>query len=151
LFWIGFINEPLVDAEPGEMGRVGLLKLRVREERFVSHFETWSVRDYYDHWRDALLRALAGKPSALIVDMQTPARSSHLIWWPVWKVCDELVFHNQLLLFERHGIEGSHLDLERLFSLIGERKSHNAEGMPISEWYLPASDAEKFLVSRGKP
>ncbi len=148
MFWIGFTQEPLLDAEPGEVGRIGMLKLGTAEERFVSHWWTWHEEDYVDHRRDALLRALAGDPSALVVDMTTPAQSSYLIWWPMWRVRDEVVFHNQLFFFEQHGIQGPHLDLTHLFSLIGERATRNEAGEPISEWCVPASDVGKFLTPR---
>jgi len=135
------------NAEPGEVGRVGLLKLGIAEERFVSHWWTWDEKDYVDHWREALSRALAGRPSALVVDMTTPTQSSCLNWWPMWRVRDELVFHNQLFFFKQHGIRSPRLDLTHLFSLIGGRKTHNEEGEPTSEWFVPASDVEKFLKS----
>src|SRR5690349_2307623 len=103
MFSIGFTNEMWSPVEPGEVGRVGLLRLGTVEERFVSHFQTWSERDYSEHWRHALLRCLNGDPSALVTDMQTPTQSSHLVWWPVWKLGRELVFHNQLFFFADHG------------------------------------------------
>jgi contact-dependent growth inhibition (CDI) system CdiI-like immunity protein len=56
------------------------------------------------------------------------------------------VFHNQLFFFEEHGIEGSQIDVERLYGVVGERSSHNDDGKAISEWIVPVSDVETFLA-----
>ncbi|MGO8788436.1 MAG: hypothetical protein ACLQVL_13795 [Terriglobia bacterium] len=109
---------------------------------------TWSGQQYVNQWKGALLRALEGKPSALITDMRTPSQSSHLVWWPMWKINCEIVFHNQLLFFGQHKVEGSHIDIELLYGFIGKRLSHNNEGTPLSEWTVPVSDVEIFLASR---
>ena len=147
MFWIGFTKDPLFDAEPGEKGILGLLMLGSYEERFVTHTWNWSERDYAAQWRHALTRALEGKLSALITDMRLPTQSSHLVWWPMWKVGRDLVFHNQLLFFAKHSLEGSHVDVERLYELIGKRMAHNSEGTPVSEWHVPVRDVEAFLKS----
>jgi len=143
---IEFTDEPLIKAEPGESGRVGLLVLGQHEERFVAHTQTWSEAQYVQHWHHALNRVLDGKRSALITDMRNPAESSHLVWWPMWKNDHQVVFHNQLLFFETHGVQGTRVDVDRLYGVIGERQSRNAEGTPVSEWIIPVLDVQKFLL-----
>ena len=147
MFWIGFTTEKLPDLDPEEEGRTGLLMLGNHEERFVAHTWTWSEPRYAEQWRHALVRALDGKPSALITDMRTPTQSSHLVWWPMWKVGNELVLHNQLLFFAKHRVEGPHVDIELLYELIGECASKNSEGTPVSEWRVSVSDVDAFLRS----
>jgi hypothetical protein len=147
MFWIGFTDESLARMEPGGEGRVGLLVLGNFTERFVVHFWTWSEQQYVHHWKDALIRGLDGKPSALITDMRTPSQSNHLVWWPLWRIGDEVLFHNQLLFFEQHKVQGSHIDVERLYDLVGERVSRNSEGVPLSEWIISVSEVEAFLAS----
>jgi len=56
------------------------------------------------------------------------------------------VFHNQLLFFAAHKIQGPALDIESLYSFVGERQSHDVDGTPISEWTVPVSDVEIFLA-----
>jgi len=63
----------------------------------------------------------------------------------MWKIDSEVVFHNQLLFFEQHKVEGSHIDIERLYGVIGERQRHNSDGTPLSEWAVPAAEIEMFL------
>jgi len=63
----------------------------------------------------------------------------------MWRANGEVVFHNQLLFFEQHGIEGPQVDIERLYGVIGARRSHTDEGTPLSEWAVPASDVITFL------
>jgi hypothetical protein len=147
MFWIGFTKQPLLDAEPNEEGLVGLLMLGNYEERFVSHTCAWSERDYAEQWRCALATALDGKPSALITDMRTQAQSSHLVWWPMWKVGSDVVLHNQLLFFAKHKVKGAYIEIERLYELIGEHTSTNSDGTPVSEWRVPLDDIKEFLRS----
>ena len=148
MFWIGFTEEVLPKVEPQEEGRVGLLMLGKHEERFVAHFWTWSEQQYLNHWEGALARALKGKSSALVTDMRTPTQSSHLVWWPFWRINGELVFHNQLLFFEQHKIQGPHIEIDYLCQFVGEREPYNDNGIPISEWIVPVSDVEEFLALR---
>jgi hypothetical protein len=144
MFSIAFTQEPLIDAEPGENGRVGLLNFGGVEERFVAHLGTWSEREYSEHWRAALVRTLNSEPSALITDMQTPQESSHLVWWPMWKVGNDIVFHNQIFFFSKHGLEEMP-DLEKLFKFVEPRQTHNSKGMAVSEWLVPVSEIRRFL------
>jgi hypothetical protein len=97
MFRIEFADERLIKISPGEKGRVGLLVLGQHNERFVAHTQTWSEEQYAEHWLLALDRVLGGKPSALITDMTTPVESSHLVWWPMWKIHNEVVFPQTLL------------------------------------------------------
>jgi len=124
-----------------------MLMLGHHEESFIAHTWTWCSQQYLEHWRQGLTRALGGQPSALITDMRTPAQSSHLVWWPVWKLGRELVFQNQALFFAKQNVAGAHIDVEHLYSLIGRHTSLNNEGIPISEWVAPISDVEGFLAS----
>jgi hypothetical protein len=145
MFSIRFTDEPLFDPEPGEIGRVGLLQFGFAEERFVSHLWNWAEQDYSAHWKRALSRTLEGKPSALITDMRTPSQSSHLVWWPIWRVQANLVFHHQLFFFSQHAVESLSGDVETLFDFVGDRRTHDSENNQISEWIVPASAVELFL------
>ncbi len=146
MFWIGFTTEKPPYELPEEV-RTGLLMLGEHEETFVAHTDTWSEERYIEHWKLALGRVLDGRSSALVTDMRTPAQSSHLVWWPVWKADNKLVFHNQLLFFAKHNVEGEKIDIERLYELVGTHSSLNGEGLPVSEWQVAVEDVEKFLES----
>ena len=157
MFWIGFTDEPLIKVDHQEEGRVGLLVLGDREERFVVHMETWPKGDYVFQWKLALKRVLSGKPSALITDMYTPATSNHLVWWPMWKVGSQVLFHNQLLFFEkypmpyfrRHRGKVTPITIDWLYKLVGERESQSRDGTPLSEWTVPVHEIEEFLKTAG--
>jgi len=144
MFSIGFINDPLIGVDLSEE-RVGLIALGNFEERFIAHTLNWSEQEHSHHWKRALVRVLAGEPSALVTDMLTPTQSSHLVWWPIWMIDSEVVFHNQLLFFGQHKIQGPLIDPEQLYELIGEYTTHNDEGTPLSEWRVSVRDVETFL------
>jgi hypothetical protein len=145
LFLIRFTDEPVPNVEPGEKARVGLLRLGSYEERFVSHFSVWTEPGYRDHWRDALVRALDKKPSALITDMWLPWQSSFITWWPMWLVGQKLVLQNHLFFFEQHGISDQHVNIEDLFKLIGLRRTHD-DDVPLSEWNVSVAEVQRFLA-----
>lgn len=146
MFVIKFIDELFVEAEVGEKGRMGLLRLNEHVERFVAHTVNWSELEYAEHWISALLRVLEGKPSALITDMLFPSESSHLVWWPMWRVGDELVFQNQLLFFKQHGIKGAILNADQLYELIGVHRSYDGDNNRLSEWRVAVADVQEFIT-----
>ncbi|MGE5324071.1 MAG: hypothetical protein ACM3SW_14475, partial [Actinomycetota bacterium] len=127
----------------------GLLRLGPYEERFVSHLVNWSRREYEARWRSALKRVLDHQPAALITDMWLPTQNSHLLWWPMWLVDSNVIFHNQLLFFEQHGVT-EELNVLALYDLIGPRLSQDDEGTPISEWSVPAVEIKSFLNAVGE-
>jgi hypothetical protein len=159
VFWIGFSDEPLVKMDPREKGKVGLLVLGDHKERFVVHLDTWTKGNYVDQWKRALKRVLNGEESALITDMHTPATSNHLVWWPMWKLGSEIVFHNQLLFFKKYKIFQDEIpqrqkrhtkvlstaNVEPLYKLIGQREYLSEDGMPLSEWRVPVNEIREFL------
>lgn len=148
MFWIGFTQNQPLELGPKERGCTGLIVLGTHEEHFVAHTWEWSQEDYLNQWRDGLSRALDGKHSALITDMKTPIQSSHLVWWPLWRVDHHIVFQNQLLFFAKHQLTGPRIEVELLYRLIGEHTSFNADGVPVSEWQIPVSDVERFLAEK---
>jgi len=149
MFSIGFTDEAFEKVEPEEQGRMGLLVLGSHHERFVTHFWAWSEKEYQDQWTNGLTRVLRGLPSALITDMRTPTQSSHLVWWPMWRVNHKIVFHNQLFFFEQHGLRTPQIETELLYEFIGERSRKSADGTPLSEWVVALPHIEKFLETRG--
>jgi len=148
MFSIGFINDHLIEVDLVEEC-VGLIALGSCEERFIAHMLNWSEQEYSHHWKRALVRALASEPSALVTDMLAPTQSSHLVWWPMWRIHKEVVFHNQLLFFGKHKIEGPLIDPEQIYGLIGNYAARNDEGTPLSEWRVPVRDVETFLRLAG--
>lgn len=145
MFSIEFVDDEFVEAEPGEKGRVGRLVLNSYQEQFIAHTLTWTEMEYLEQWTSALLRAVEGKASALVTDMLTPIQSSHLVWWPMWRIGEELVFQNRLFFFKQHKIEGPTLLLERLYEMIGEHTSIDREGNPLSEWRVTLLDVQGFI------
>lgn len=142
MFWIGFTDEKLGDASlPAIVGR---LKLSYYEESFISHLLTWDEEAYYLHWHRALTRVLSGKPAALVTDMRPPDESQFLVWWPMWRIEENIVFHNQIFLYKEHGIS-RRLDILDLYEYIGSRRQTDLNGREISEWVIPILEIEQFL------
>lgn len=138
-----------------------MLVLGDYKERFVVHMDIWSKGDCVFQWKRGLNRVLSGERSALITDMHTPITSNHLVWWPMWKLGNEVVFHNQLLFFEKHEklwcerlkrhkrnkhrIGLSPVDVDSLYKFVGEYESTSHDGRPLSEWRVPVQEIRNFL------
>jgi hypothetical protein len=162
VFSIGFTDEPLTRVDPKEKGRVGLLVLGDHKERFVVHMAIWSKGDYVFQWKRALKRVLSGEQSALITDMHTPNTSNHLIWWPMWKLGGDVLFHNQLLFFKKHeirwsknperhgryGVRPSPVDVDGLYKFVGHRETLSDDGRPLSEWKVAVGEIRDFLLTQ---
>ena len=103
--------------------------------------------DFWEWGRLGMMKQELLTERELITDMQTPIQSGHLVWWPMWRVNSEIVFHNQLFFFAKHRVEGSYIDVKRLYEFIGNRFPHNDEGTPVSEWTVPVSEVKRFIDS----
>jgi hypothetical protein len=144
MFKISFLESPPNIVRPDKNTLTGLLQLGSYKERFISNLVNWSRLQYVTEWRSALGRVLNGQPAALVTDMWLPTQNSHLVWWPMWLVDSNIVFHNQLLFFNQHDIRGE-VHLGALFDLIGSRVAQDDEGNPLSEWSVPTTDIKEFL------
>src|SRR5690348_7680794 len=137
MFKISFLSSSQDAVIAGENTLTGLLQLGSYQENFISHLVNWSREQYVTEWRNALKRLLDHQPAALITDMWLPTQNSHLVWWPMWLVDSDVIFHNQLFFFNQHDIR-EELHAGALYDFIGPRLSQDDEGTPLSEWSVPA-------------
>jgi hypothetical protein len=148
-FSIAFLDEPLV--YPYEdiktPGALGSLMMGDSNERFCSSLYRWSQRDYESQWRQAINVLLNESfKAALIVEYTGTDASSHLEWWPMYKVGDSVYLQNQLLFYNQLPQPFS---LDRPFMYLRNRETTDQAGRPISEWLVRLSEVERFAANAG--
>jgi hypothetical protein len=110
--------------------------------RASSSLYQWSKKDYESQWRDAIKTLLNGqKRAALITEYVGPEAATHLEWWPMYVVGNEVFIQNQLLFYDQLREPFS---AQRAFSFLSDRCMTNEEGKRISEWAVTISEVEKF-------
>ena len=75
----------------------GVLVLGDASEQFIASLYQWSKEDYQRQWRPAVEVLLHGKDkAALITEYLGPEGSTHLVWWPMYLVGEEVFLQNHL-------------------------------------------------------
>jgi hypothetical protein len=109
--------------------------------------EFWSEFDYRTQWIAAIRRVLQGEiKSCLITSLTNPDTANFLFWWPIYRVGDEAILHNQVLILDDLV---SRFDLNDPYSSLPERETVSDDGLPISEWVIPLSSFAAFLSRHG--
>jgi hypothetical protein len=144
MFYIGFKTPPQVDSE-GWQHAIGGIELGSESDSFAADMSTWTPRDYEAQWHQGIARLAAGaSSSALITSYAGPEGAFHSMW-PMWKVGDQVVFHEHLVPAE--AVSPSDV-VASFYDAVGERRAHSENGEPVSEWQVPFADVLAFLADR---
>jgi len=135
----------LEDSPPTGRGEITLGEFK---EGFQVVLEYWNADEYRGQWLGALqlVTSNPGARAALITSLTDPQTANFLFWWPIYREAEELVFQNQVLIFE---------DLDEPFKLrnytdfISRYERFNDDGDEISEWRVSVDDVRSFLHSAG--
>jgi hypothetical protein len=108
---------------------------------FVETFETsltfWSADRYERQWQDGIDRLLKGALRSCLITSMLDSRSEVFgVWWKLYREGDHIVVQNQLLPAE---VFGGDFDPDEPYRSIPARLPPNAEGAPVSEWFLEFS------------
>jgi CdiI N-terminal domain len=143
MFYIGFKSGVRVDEE-GWRYASGGLELGPDSDSFSADLSTWTMQDYESQWREGIARLAAGMPSsALITSYAGPDAGFHSMW-PMWKVGDQVVFHEHLVPDE----VVNHSDIaDSFYAAVGDRRTHSEDGQPISEWFVLFADVLHYLAT----
>jgi len=96
MFYIGFKSGPRMDAD-GWRHAIGGIELGAESDSFAADLGTWSPQDYEAQWREAIARLAAGQPSSALVTSYCGPRAGYHSMWPMWRIKDQVVFHEQLV------------------------------------------------------
>lgn len=126
--------------EEGQTFLKGNLVIGGFTETFRACLCVWNKNEYENHWREAFERILGKESnSALITSMHSPAKSSHIVWWPMWRDGKNVLIQNQLLFFNQMKTAFNPLDP---FVHLSKRP---AAGDPKpSEWRIPLAEIRSF-------
>lgn len=123
----------------------GVLTLGIAREAFLASLYQWKIEDYEEQWKQAITILLSKKSNAaLITTYGSPDVATHLEWWPMYLVDNNVYFQNHLLFYAQLPRRFS---LESAFSFLRDRNTVNEEGRRISEWEVPLAELEAFARS----
>ena len=143
-FSIGFLNEPTSYPydDPTTPQARGVLILGEAKEYFGSSLYQWSKKDYEEQWRHALKTLLDGKNrAALITEYVSPESATHLEWWPMYVVGNEVFIQDHLLFYDQLPKSFS---IPTAFSFLRDRRTTSEDGKKISEWVVAMPEVEEF-------
>jgi hypothetical protein len=138
LFDIAFITDTSEPQNDGGMNRLrGRTTLGAYTEEFLAPFGHWKRADYERQWVEAARRVLGPAGRAAFFT------AAFRFWWAMWREGDVIFVHEELLTPER--MAGVVDDGSVPYHLIENRRTHDEDGMPISEWQISAEDVRAFV------
>ncbi|HVW99300.1 MAG TPA: hypothetical protein VHA52_02505, partial [Candidatus Babeliaceae bacterium] len=116
----------------------GAIKINDFYEAFVIPLEYWGIEDYQKQWKEGLARIKSHDISCLVASVQDPLKAPLINWWILYKIGNEIVIQNQLLVEEYYEQEiGSNsFTPENCYNFISPRVSITEEGDNVSEWIV---------------
>ena len=119
----------------------GQITLDDFSEQFLSPLTTWTASDYEASWIASARRLAAGKPR---VGFLTAVDVDEVIafCWQAWRVGNDVVFQETMLLPDRL-TEPLRRDLPDVH--VGDRRTENADGEPVSEWLVSLVDIQAYV------
>lgn len=78
----------------------------------------------------------------MIADLYDPESANFIMWWPVYRLGDEVRFHSQLLLMS--DLPGP-FELTDLYRHVLPYQQTNEDGDRISEWTVPIGELATYL------
>lgn len=73
--------------------------------------------------------------------MYDPSFANFIVWWPMYRMAEQLVVQNQILFLDR--LPGK-FDENNPFQYVGPRQTVNQDGATISEWSVEFADVQEF-------
>jgi len=146
-FSIGLIPDPVpdhVELDPGVVACLGVIQIGSFHERFLASLMYWSTDDYKRHWKLAIERIIhSSNISCLITSMIDPSTGTHIFWWPMYRVNENVFIQNQILFFDQLDSPFNELNP---FSSVCARETINVNGDVISEWSVRIDEIEEFWI-----
>ncbi|MGB7282332.1 MAG: hypothetical protein WBE13_08735 [Candidatus Acidiferrum sp.] len=143
-FSIEFLDDPVSYPydDPTTPEARGVLILGEAKEYFGSSLYEWTKKEYETQWRNSIKTLLHGNDrAALITEYVGPQDATHLEWWPLYVVADEVFIQNHLLFYDQLTEPFS---TQNPFSFLPDRRTMNEEGEKISEWAVALPEVEEF-------
>lgn len=123
----------------------GELVLNDSLESFVASVDPgteWTRRDYERQWREGVTRIADGETkSCLITSLPDPGQTDFLVFWPMYRVSDWVVFQEKWRLPEDFP---RGFDPVKPYQIVGDWISISDTGYKISEWWVPYGDVIDF-------
>jgi hypothetical protein len=111
-------------------------------ERFESPFDFWTAADYERQWAQGVTRILEGElKSVLVTSMVQPEIANFIMWWPMYRDGNLVVFRNHLLMMQQ---SGQLFTIPNLYSFIPDRLDSADAEFKVSEWTIELDKMKSF-------
>lgn len=91
----------------------------------------WNISDYKKNWLRSLEEGLASKNhAALVVSMYEPVLTNFVFAWVIYFEGEVAYVQNNVIFLD----ECNDFSPERINEFVGERTTHDEDGIKISEW-----------------
>lgn len=143
-FSISFMDTPpeYPYDDPFAKAARGIIVLGGFREEFLASLHEWTEEDYRQQWQRSVRSLLGGEQKAvLITTFSSPTSASHLMWWALYRKAEEVLVQNHLVFFK--DIQGV-FDVNRAVDFLREYRSHDEEGIRISEWSVSLDELRGF-------
>lgn len=142
-FSINFLPDPVSNLKPNEEASYGLITIGSFQERFIAPLHYWKTKDYENHWKIAINRIIKNEQqSCLITSMYDPQNANFIIWWPMYRLDENIHIQNNILFFNQLG---KPFEINAPFSFVPNHEILTEDGEKISEWIISIKDLESFI------
>lgn len=114
------------------------------EENFTLPISYWSLDDYKKSWLNSLRQGIENKDHAALPVSMYDLSSANFIF--IWKIYFEnIIVHiqNSMIFLDQY----PGFKIEKINQFIKPRRTHNDEGMKISEWDTDLASVIKFYTN----
>lgn len=107
-------------------------------EKFSLALSYWSRGQYLESWNCSINAGLKiGQHTAIITSMRDPQNANFIPVWIFYHGGLECFVQNKILFLQDYGGE---FNSSSVNSYIGQRETHNEDGVRISEWVVPLQE-----------
>jgi hypothetical protein len=122
----------------GEAVIKGGFNLSGCDEFFVLPLSFWTRNLYIENWKFSISRGLGvGRNTAIITSMRSPKLTNFVSVWAFYYGGQEVCVQNRIIFLEDLS---EAFNVKRLNEYVGVRRTHNEDGVRISEWVVPLQD-----------
>lgn len=140
----GIFPESKLIKENGELVVPSSIIIDNFTERLHIPISYWSLGDYKRSWVSSLAQGIDNKKhSALAVSMYEPGFTNFIFAWVVYYHGDVAYIQNKIIFLD----ECQNFTPDTINDFIGERETHNEDGMRISEWATDLNSIITFLAT----
>lgn len=149
MFSIEILDRALNACDESELS--GQLTIDGYEEVFCISTDYWQPRRYQEQWREAaeLIVSSSVAKTAFITNALDPGLANFLVWWPAYRVGEEVWLGNALVWHEDYDLALVLGDTPAAVPDLHDYWTDAGDGTP-SKWIVDIRSVEDYIVRSGR-